>query len=115
MSEPSDAILKEIDSSSLKIAIDNKETFIVEFSADWCHPCKLLQPTMEELAKEHTNIPFYKIDVDSNNDVLDEYNIGAVPTVMFYGNGENLLRVKGYQKKENIEEAIQKSLGPFLQ
>lgn len=103
--------LKEIDPSKLKKAIEDKETFVVEFSANWCHPCKLIGPILEELADENANINFYKVDVDANNEVLDEYGIGAVPTMLFFGKGEKLSKLTGYHKKESIKEAIDKSIG----
>ena len=114
MSEKPEQGLREISSSELKKSIENRETFIVEFSAGWCHPCKLLNPILEELSKEYGSISFYKVDVDSNNDVLDDYTVGAVPTMIFYGNGEKLSRMTGYHKKESIVEEISKTLSKFL-
>jgi thioredoxin 1 len=62
---------------------DNKYV-LVDFSAKWCNPCKVLQPQLEHLAKQYPNVKFIKVDVDRHPELVDFHNISAMPTIRFY-------------------------------
>lgn len=99
------------------VQIDSKDNFdtlskenteklvVVDFYADWCGPCKLLGPKLEEFAKEHEDVVFCKVNVDDVDDFATEHAIRALPTVMFFKGGKELKKVVGMKMPE-IEEAI---------
>ena len=66
-------MVKKINSSEFE-QVKNNKAIIVDFSAEWCGPCKMLAPVMEQLSDEITDVEFYNIDVDENPDLAREYN-----------------------------------------
>jgi thioredoxin 1 len=70
----------------LEILQSNKTIFI-KFSADWCGPCKKIQPFYEEIAKHYTNFIFVYIDTDKSQDISNKYNITSLPTFSIIKNG----------------------------
>ena len=74
-------MVKKINSSEFE-QVKNNKAIIVDFSAEWCGPCKMLAPVMEQLSDEITDVEFYNIDVDENPDLAREYRIMNIPAVM---------------------------------
>ena len=79
---------------------------IVDFFADWCGPCKMLGPVLEEVAEEHQDIKFFKVNVDEAMDVASKYGIMSIPNVIMFKDGEAVNRFVGLQSKEDIENFI---------
>lgn len=73
------------------------------FSAVWCGPCKALSPIIEELSKELPEIEFVKIDTDTNQDMVAEYSVQSVPTMVVIKNGVEVARMKGAVPKNNLK------------
>lgn len=77
---------------------------IVDFYADWCNPCKVMTPMLEEISQERTDIKFVKIDVDVSYNTTMEYGIRNIPTFLMFKNGEvQTLRVGGTSKSSIID------------
>lgn len=68
---------------------------IVDYFATWCGPCKAVSPILEKLSNEHTEVKFFKVDVDKLTDVAADNGISAMPTFQFYKGGEVLETVRG--------------------
>lgn len=68
---------------------------LIDFFAEWCGPCKAISPQIEKLSTEHSNIKFYKVDVDKLSEVAAENGISAMPTFLFFKNGEKVETVRG--------------------
>ncbi len=79
---------------------------LVDFYADWCGPCKMLAPIIEELAKENESIKFVKVNVDLHEDLAQQYGIMSIPTVILFENGEQLKKQIGFVPKDVFEEWI---------
>ena len=94
----------------LKIAADNfkkevleeSKTVLIDFYADWCGPCIMLAPVLEEIAKENTNTKFVKINVDDAQDLAMEYNVMSIPTLVVIKNGKEVNRVVGLVNKSEL-------------
>lgn len=82
---------------------------LVDFFAEWCGPCKMLGPVLEELASERGNIQIVKMDVDQNTNLAKTYGIMSVPTLLLFQNGQLLSKKTGYMPKEMIWEWIEDS------
>jgi thioredoxin 1 len=83
--------------------LDAPQPVLVDFSAVWCGPCKMLDPIVKQLAGEWENkIKVVKIDADKNPDILMQYNVLGIPTLLFFKNGEVADRVTGYLPKEKL-------------
>ena len=85
---------------------------LVDFSAVWCGPCKMLDPIVEQLAKEWgEKVKVVKLDVDNNPEIAMQYQVMGVPTLMLFVDGESRERLTGYQPKDRIASKI----SPHLQ
>lgn len=83
---------------------------IVDFYADWCGPCKMLGPVLEEVSEEYTDIKFIKVNVDEAMDVASKYGIMSIPNVIMFKDGEAVNRFVGLQPKEEIENFIKTNM-----
>lgn len=79
---------------------------LVDFYADWCGPCKMLRPTLEELSDERTDIKVAAINIDENPDMADQYGISSIPCVILFQNGKETERSIGLVPKEALEDLI---------
>lgn len=69
--------------------VKNDEIAVIDFSAEWCGPCKMLAPVMEEVSEEFSDsVSFYNIDVDENMDIAQMYKIVSIPTLILLKKGE---------------------------
>ena len=80
---------------------------LVDFYADWCGPCKMLAPTIEELAVElEGEVVVAKLDVDQAQDIAMKYGVMSIPTMVLFKNGEEVRRTVGFQPKARILDFI---------
>lgn len=92
----------------------NFETFIKHYDkvvvdcwAPWCGPCKILAPTIDELAGEvDGNVAFGKLNTDENNNTAQRFKIMGIPTLMFFKNGEKVDQIVGVVPKSQIETKL---------
>ncbi len=85
---------------------------MVDFWAAWCGPCRIVAPTVEELAKEYAGrLKVVKLNTDENPDVASRYKIMGIPTLMFFKNGEKVDQVVGAVPKEQLKSKIEELLG----
>ena len=81
------------------------KTVIVDFYADWCGPCKMIAPILEEIANEN-DIKLCKVNVDNDGELAMGFGIASIPTIFIYKNGEITSRIVGYRTKEEILKHI---------
>jgi len=79
---------------------------LVKFYADWCHPCKILDQTLDSVAKDNENLTIAKVDMMVNKQLASRFAIRNIPTVHIYKNGEKVSQFIGLQPKEGIEKII---------
>ena len=78
------------------------ETVIVDFYADWCGPCKMMSPIIDEIAEELPEVKVGKVNVDDNQDLAMQYNVMSIPTILIIKNGEVQKSFVGVQDKNKI-------------
>ena len=108
------ANIKEENMSVLEITKNNFEeevlksekTVLVDFYADWCGPCKMLSPIVDEIAKENEEIKVCRINVDKEEDLAVKYGIMSIPTLVAIKNGEEVERKVGVIGKDEILEML---------
>ena len=80
---------------------------LVDFWAEWCMPCKMIAPTIEELAKEYAGkVRFGKVDTDSNREISMQFGISAIPTLILFKGGQMAKKFVGLQQKADLKAAI---------
>jgi thioredoxin 1 len=75
------------------------KTEVIDFWATWCGPCKLMNPILDEVEKEHPDLTITRIDIDSDKDMVEQYNIQSVPTYIILKDGKEVDRIIGAKPK----------------
>ncbi|MEM4006967.1 MAG: thioredoxin, partial [Nitrososphaerota archaeon] len=84
---------------------------VVDFWAEWCLPCRVIAPVIEELAEKYSGkIVFIKLNVDENPITASRYNITSIPTLMIFKNGKPIEVIVGAYPKKIIEERIKRHI-----
>jgi len=84
---------------------------LVDFWADWCMPCRIMEPVMEELARDYAEkAVFARVNVDENPEVASRYNIMSIPHFIIFRNGRPTERIVGAVGREPLENALKKHL-----
>lgn len=91
-----------------KEVLEEKGTVFIDFYAEWCAPCKVTSPLIDELSEEYKNIKFLKIDVDQNPDLAQQYSIFSIPTFMIFKSGQVASQFVGAMGKEGFINEISK-------
>lgn len=76
---------------------------LVDFYANWCGPCKMLGPVLEEIANERGSVDILKVDVDENPLLAKNYGIMSIPTMLLFKNGQLISTKNGFMSKDEIE------------
>ena len=85
--------------------LESSQPVLIDFTAVWCGPCKMLDPVVKQLANEWDGkVRVFKLDVDDNPDLAMNYQVMGVPTLMLFKNGQPVERVTGYQPKDRLEK-----------
>jgi thioredoxin 1 len=84
---------------------------LLDFNAEWCHPCKQLDPIVEELAQEWGDkVKVVALDIDSNVDTTMKMGVMSVPTLILFINGEPIERITGYVPKSKLQDKLEPHL-----
>ncbi len=91
--------------------LKNDKLTVVDLWAEWCGPCKQMNPIVEEVAEEYEGrVVVGKLDVDNNPRIPMEYNVRGIPTFLFFKNGKLLDRLIGYRSKKDFSQKIEQFL-----
>ncbi len=84
---------------------------LVDFWADWCGPCKMIAPTIEELSEEYAGrAKICKLDVQQNQSLAESFAVSGIPTLIMFSNGKAEETLVGVQPKETLQKLIEKYL-----
>lgn len=91
--------------------IDSSKPVFVDFWAEWCGPCRMVGPVVEELARDYDGkIDFVKVNVDEANELAAKYNVFSIPTLMIMHKGQVLAQQVGAASKEAYKNMIERAL-----
>lgn len=100
-------MIHTIDNTNFENTINDNEIVLVDFFADWCGPCKMLHPTLEELANDFDGKAIIsKVNVDSNQELAAQFDVRSIPALFFFKNGELVGRQNGLQSKTALTNQL---------
>ncbi|MBQ6951426.1 MAG: thioredoxin [Clostridia bacterium] len=90
-----------------ELVLNADKPVLVDFWATWCMPCRMLSPTIEEIAEDAEGRAYVgKVNVDEEGELAMKYGVRSIPTLIFFQNGKEVNRMVGVQDKEDIEAAL---------
>jgi len=101
-------MVKELNGAEFDEAIRSGMA-VVDFSAVWCGPCKMMAPVLEDLSETYeSSISFYKVDVDQEPELAKRYGIMSIPALLVTKDGEKQTMLIGFRPQEELEEELTK-------
>jgi thioredoxin 1 len=99
------------DANFQESALDYKGVTVVDFGAEWCGPCRMIAPIIEELAAEYGDTArIGKLDVDDNPEISMKYGVRSIPTLLFLRNGEILEKHVGLMTKQGLKSKLDSAI-----
>src|SRR3954465_6271299 len=86
--------------------LESDKPVVVDFTAAWCAPCRVMGPVLEELAAERDDLRFVKLDVDTNQATTPRYGVMSMPPLRVFGGGEPVLTLIGSRPKRRLAEEL---------
>ena len=86
--------------------INSKTPVLIDFNADWCGPCRMLRPILDEISEEVENIKIVSINVDKNDNLAREYGVMSIPCLVFVKSGKEEKRSIGLISKDEVKRII---------
>ncbi len=91
-----------------KEVLQSAKPVLVDFYADWCGPCKMMAPVVEEIAEKYADkVTVGKLNIDENMGIAQNYRVMSIPTLILYQDGEPVGRLVGLQDLEEVEALLQ--------
>lgn len=105
------AVTKVTDSDFETKVLQNKLPTLVDFYADWCGPCRMAEPILEELSESYKEkVEIVKLNVDENKVSSTKFGVMSIPTTILFKNGKEVGRQVGFGGKQTFEELIKKGV-----
>lgn len=98
----------EITDGTFDNIVTDNSLVVVDCWAPWCGPCRMIGPVIDALSEEYGGVTFGKLNTDENMEIPRKFGIMAIPTLLFFKDGELVERITGVVPKENIEGVVKK-------
>ena len=98
--------MQQLTKATYNEVVKNNETVLIDFYADWCGPCKMIAPIVEEIAKEHPEICVCKVNVDNEQALAIDFKVMYIPTIAVIKNGEIVHKSSGLKTKPQLLELL---------
>ncbi len=87
--------------------LQSAKPVLVDFYADWCPPCRMLAPVLQEVAKEVDHVDIVKVNVDHEPRLASQYRVSAIPTLILFKDGQPVERVTGFLPKQELKQLLE--------
>ena len=81
---------------------------LLDFYADWCGPCQMMKPTMEEFEKVHPEVKVRRVNIDDEEELANQYGVSSIPCLVFVKDGEEVAREVGVMPLKKLEKMYEK-------
>jgi len=98
--------MKVIDSKEFEKVIKSEDLIIIDLYADWCVPCKSLEPVLNKLSNEFENVKFYKVNVEKSPEIAARFHISSIPYLLFFKNGKIIHGINGVVTEKELRRII---------
>ena len=93
------------------IVLNSDMPVLVDFWAEWCGPCRIVGPIVEQLAQSlEGKVKVFKLNVDQNQEIAMKYNVQSIPSLVLFKNGKEIARTIGLSPKEKYEKFVNNAL-----
>lgn len=89
-----------------KEVLDSKKLVLADFNADWCGPCRMLRPILDELASTHEECKIVSINIDNEDELALKYEVSSIPCLVVFKDGKEVKRSVGLRGKSEIEDML---------
>lgn len=103
-------MVKEVNQAEFEELLSSGRTFVCDFWASWCGPCRMLAPVMEEVSECFADAEFVKVNVDENGELAARYGVMSIPFVAVFKDGEMTAKSVGYLPEEEMEAFLNGNL-----
>ena len=100
--------MDELNELTFDDLINEEGLTVIDFSATWCMPCRMLKPIIERVAEQCSDVSFYNVDIDENEEVAKRYRIFSVPTLVCFRDGKKVDSLVGLNSFEEIVEFVER-------
>jgi len=100
------AVLEVTSANFEKEVLQSDRPVLADFYANWCGPCKMLRPILEEISDDRQDVKVVSIDIDEEDELAEEYEVSAIPCVVLFKNGAEADRSVGLKPREALEELL---------
>lgn len=97
----------EVNKDNFEKEVLNSESIVLaDFNANWCGPCRMLRPILDEIAKENENVKIVSINIDDQEELSEKYSVMSIPCLILFDKGVEVKRNVGLTSKDNILDMI---------
>lgn len=101
-------MVKDVNKDNFKEEVlDSKGVVVADFNADWCGPCRMLRPIIDELAESRSEAKFVSINIDDEDELAYKYGVSSIPCLILFKDGKEVKRSVGLIPRETLEEFIE--------
>ncbi|MFB6209413.1 MAG: thioredoxin [Candidatus Nanohaloarchaea archaeon] len=99
----------DIDSGKMEEIENSGDTWVIDFWAEWCGPCKKMKPRFEEASEEIESVNFGKVDMEEHQELGTQNGVRALPTMIIVQDGEEVARTSGAMQKDELKQWIREN------
>jgi thioredoxin 1 len=103
-------IIEVTDANFAAEVLESETPVLVDFWAEWCGPCRVVAPILEEINEEQDNLRVVKLDVDNNQETAARYDVMSIPTLIVFRNGEVATKIIGALPKKRLVQELEPAL-----